>query len=73
MNSNDEATEILREIRDSLREMQEHAEKAEERTEEFRAVAIQQQRAHIRLYFRALIAAGVLLLCLFYFLYAKAR
>ena len=69
MSQSDESTELLREIRDSLRAIHDHMNKSEQQAEEFRQLAMQHQISHRTLYIRVISAGGVILAGLLYYLF----
>ena len=69
MSQSDESTELLREIRDSLRSIHDHMEKSEQQAEEFRKLAMLHQMSHRALYIRVISAGGVILAGLLYYLF----
>ena len=69
MSQSDESTELLREIRDSLRDIHDHMEKSEQQAEEFRKLAMHHQMSHRSLCIRVISAGGVIVAGLLYYLY----
>ena len=73
MNREEELEQLLKDIRGLLREMHQHAIEAEQRAEEFRAVALRQQQSGRRLYIRVVSVAVLALAGIFYYLFTLIK
>ena len=73
MNPEEESRQLLKDIRDLLRETQQHAIKAEQRAEEFRAKALRQQQSGRQLYIRVVAVAFLAIAVASYYLFTLSH